>query len=325
MSLTLTKYQQLVIALVKPFQELEGVFQQIQASLNIYNATGWVQDLIGKIVGQARLGLDDDTYRLYQFARIAADRSQGKREQLIRICRLVLNNTTAKVRVLREGIAGLTIWIDNFVPTDVTANALIQFLRIAVGGGIRIILETATADDDHSFAFGISTPATGAITAGDTTISADTTGFPLSGTLIVDQGVTGEDDAVTYTGVSPTKFLGVAGLAHNHVIGTELQSVEGSPGLGFAEVTFATSSISAGATSIAVSDTTGFPSSGTVDLDAGLAGEEAAVSYSSVDATHFLGIPASGAGSIANTHASGTEVQFSGTPQVGGNLAAARE
>jgi hypothetical protein len=322
MSLTLTNYQQLVIALVKPFQELQGVYDQMQLLLNIYNATGWVQDLIGKIVGQPRNGLDDDTYRVYQLARVATNRSQGKREQLIRICRLVLNNSAAKVRVLNEGTAGLTIWVDNFIPSTDTADALIQFLRVAVGGGIKIVLETMTASDDLSFTFGLSTFATSGITAGDTTISADTSGFPFSGSLVLDSGLTVEE-TVTYTGISSTTFLGVSAPVHNHSSGSEIQSVEGSPGLGFALSAFSSGSISAGATSIQVPSTSGFPSSGTLDVDAGLTGAET-IAYASIDGTHFLGIPATGPGSLANPHVSGTELQFSGTPQIGGDFADAR-
>lgn len=65
--------------------------------------------------------------------------------------------------------------------------------------------------------------------------------------------------------------------------------------------TYSTTSLSVGGTSIPVDSTAAFPSSGSLDLDVGSLLET--VTYSSVDATHFLGVSA-----LVNNHATAATI-----------------
>lgn len=51
--------------------------------------------MIGRVVGQDRLGLSDDDYRSYVRARVAAHRSTGTFEDLIKVVSLVMLNPAA--------------------------------------------------------------------------------------------------------------------------------------------------------------------------------------------------------------------------------------
>lgn len=71
-----------------------------------------------------------------------------------------------------------------------------------------------------------------------------------------------------------------------------------------------TSSAAIGATQITVASTTGFPTSGSLNLP----NEPAPVIYTGITATTFTGIPNSGSGSITVSHSSGSAVVFHTAP-----------
>ena len=309
----MNNYEKLIAALTAPAADFELVCQQLLTLRSIYVAIGVQLDEIGDIVGQDRNGLDDDDYRRYLFARIATNRSAGKRSDLITISKLILNDPSATVYVDNQGTAAVVVRILEMVLGDALAEILLSFLQLAPAAGVRIILETATADDAHSFTTGVTAFATGTPTAGDTTIAVGSTaGFPASGSLVLDAGLAVQE-TVTYTGVGPTTFLGVSALAHNHVTKSAVQWAD-SPGLGFALSTFPAGALSIGDTTITAS-TTGFPSSGSLEIDHGLAVAET-VTYAGITGTAFTGVSA-----LTQNHAATSPVQ---STAVGGMMADAR-
>src|SRR4029077_229761 len=112
-----------------------------------------------------------------------------------------------------------------------------DFLNDAKTAGVHLILETQYVDDDHVWMFATAAFANGAISSGATSITVDSTaGFPSSGTLHVDEGLAGQDLAVTYNGITATSFLNTSGLAHNHVDRTCITLASGSGiGLGMGD------------------------------------------------------------------------------------------
>jgi len=84
----------LVEAFVGEVQVLENLFGQICADRGIESAVGVQLDLLGDIVGQARLGTDDDTYRQRIKVRIIQNLSEGEPERVIQVYRFLLNATT---------------------------------------------------------------------------------------------------------------------------------------------------------------------------------------------------------------------------------------
>lgn len=131
---------------------LAGVLDDLMTKRNIFNATAAQEDLIGRIVLQPRNGLDDDLYRRYLFARIAVNNSNGLIEDFIKVAKLILNDSTARIVVTQPGAAGVYIAIRDVVLPDEIVAVLIDLLRETPLGGVRLLLIWSS---DH----GAATPA----------------------------------------------------------------------------------------------------------------------------------------------------------------------
>lgn len=126
------------------YDGLEAAFYALLTERTIYTAIGAQLDQIGKIVGQPRLGFDDETYRRYILARVAANKSDGLVSDLIDITRFVLNNSAQTVQVVNAGIAtAITKVTGNRVEWE-TAVIIADLLRVSVSAGVRMLLEFET-------------------------------------------------------------------------------------------------------------------------------------------------------------------------------------
>lgn len=85
----------LLTSYLKQVQDVKTAAYDFYADrmLSSGNITTDLLNKLGKLVGQNREGFDNDTYKLLITARIAANRSDGKRETLIRITSLLVPNT----------------------------------------------------------------------------------------------------------------------------------------------------------------------------------------------------------------------------------------
>lgn len=210
----------LVTIFAQRYQDLEIVFWALLTQRTVYTAVGAQLDTIGAIVGQPRSGMVDFDYRRYIFARIATNRSDGLVEDLISISKLILNDSTVYVQIDQQGVAAVVVRILNITVLDDLANILLGFLQSATEAGVRLILETQYVADSDELILAIFASTTGVLAPGNTTIPVDSTaGFPTSGTLTLDGGVAGFED-VTYTGITPTSFIGVSAVANAHVSGS---------------------------------------------------------------------------------------------------------
>ena len=185
-----------IIALTKIFlqryADVEAAFYALLIE-SIYNAVGVRLDMYGRIVGQSRNSLDDDTYRRFIFARIATNRSFATTEDLILLCRLVINDEAIRIRVETIGPAYVRVALEDGAVSDATADILITYLRRARGLAIRLVLETAEdvpaemftcrmccfLNGTHSIGTNVVTP-TGGVT--------DVMAFPPTGFLTLDHG-----------------------------------------------------------------------------------------------------------------------------------------
>lgn len=141
----------LLTALVSPFNTLESAHQQLLTQRSVDTAIGAQLDVLGRIVNEARGGLDDETYRRYIRARIRTNRSQGVVEDLIRIAHLIVDDLNARIVVEQPGVAGVIVRVVDVAVTAVVADAAIVFLRAAVAAGVRLILETSIAAPAATF------------------------------------------------------------------------------------------------------------------------------------------------------------------------------
>jgi hypothetical protein len=143
------KIEQLIAVYMAPMQRLENTCIDMLTKRSVDTAEGVQLDVLGRIVGQSRLGLSDTDYRRYIRARIATNRSTGKQEELINIARLILNDSTIPLVIHREGTATVIVDLTGAQLTVSLANTLITFLRLAVAAGVRLILRytlSPTAD-----------------------------------------------------------------------------------------------------------------------------------------------------------------------------------
>lgn len=221
----------LVTSLVEPTQDIEEALQDCLAQRSVDTATGVQLTAIGNVVGQPRAGLVDADYRPLIRARIAANRSRGVANDLLRVARLVLDDVAASLILDQQGTAAVVLRVEEVIGDDDLMASLLEFLQDSVAAGVRIILESLTALEDESFTLATATFLDNAATAGNTTLTvASTAGFPDTGALDIDVGLAVEE-TVTYSGKTSTKFIGVSALASNHALHSCVQ-LSGAPGMG---------------------------------------------------------------------------------------------
>ncbi len=124
-------------------QPIENALQALLLDRQVDTAIGAQLDVIGKIVGQARASLDDDTYRRYIRARITTNRADGVIEDLIKISDLVVFVDAATYQVDNQGVAAVVLRILGIATSEDLANVVIDFLNDAISAGVRVILESS--------------------------------------------------------------------------------------------------------------------------------------------------------------------------------------
>lgn len=166
----------LVTVLTTALQELEEVFWDIRTKTDVENAIGEQQNVLGRVVGQDRLGFDDATYKLYLKARIQLNQSSGTIPEIIELFQLICPvGTTVTLTQLFPKKLHLILGGVGLTPTQVTLFA--QFLEAATDAGVGWWFSWNPTDDAHSFTFA-GGPGLG---FGDTTNAA--TGGELSGVI----------------------------------------------------------------------------------------------------------------------------------------------
>lgn len=161
----------LIRARARRFQELETVFWQLLTERWISSATFATLDKVGANVGEQRQGRDDVTYRAAIRVRLLVNRSNGRRNEIIKIVRAALDDQSMIVRV-EESPRGMVV----FVPSAVSAALapfLAQWLQEAKGGGVRIDTVTTlvgrSASPTSAFVWGSTTGVLGVTKWGTTT------------------------------------------------------------------------------------------------------------------------------------------------------------
>jgi hypothetical protein len=147
-----TSVVSLLTALVRPCQSLETALQDMLVDRAVDTAVGAQLDIIGRLVGQARNGLDDDVYRLHIKARIKTSRSHGTVADLLTIAKLVIGSTV-RVVVRNRRITDVWLTVPDEPVNDDVADAAITFLRLAVAGGVRLVLVTSVSEPEARFRF----------------------------------------------------------------------------------------------------------------------------------------------------------------------------
>jgi hypothetical protein len=157
----------LLLSYIRRVQELEDAAFDLLVARLIDEATGYLLEVIGRIVGQANEGSwDDDTYRIFIKARIRVNQSNGHGDDIIDVLNLV---ETADF-ILSE-VYPAAMYVDFEEPTTVDPVILISLARGAKGAGVRLQLlygDYEIGIDAFSFC------------TGTTEVASTTEGFALS-------------------------------------------------------------------------------------------------------------------------------------------------
>ncbi len=150
---TETNIKKFLTALLVPAQDLENALQQLFTERGIDVAVGTQLDIIGKLVGQSRNGLDDDTYRRYVRARISTHRSAGTMSDVLKVSDLVIYDDDASYLIRAVSNASFIIEVRGVVVDATLADVLFQMLRNTVSAGVRFELVTSASPLDETFRF----------------------------------------------------------------------------------------------------------------------------------------------------------------------------
>lgn len=134
-------------------QEIEDRAFEFLNRLVLPTAIGAQLDRIGGIVGQAREGRDDDTYRIWIAARIRLNLGSGTVPELVDLFAPLLP-ATAIVAIHRGAPAEFSLTIGNDVLAAGDYLPFLQLLREAKPGGVRATLHWTEDADAFLFKFG---------------------------------------------------------------------------------------------------------------------------------------------------------------------------
>ena len=205
----LPKTEAVVRAIVGPTQDLETALLQLLTERAIDTAVGVQMDVIGRIVGELRRGLNDDTYRFRLKTRVLINRSEGTREQLIQILVTALLPSSVTVAVKNEYPAALTVELFDFPADDVLTDELFRYLRGGTAAAVRVIFGSASDIEDEMLYCPKHVTTGNALSIGSSILispSIRKDSFPESGAVLVDQG-TASEELLMYTSKSPAGFV----------------------------------------------------------------------------------------------------------------------
>ena len=136
----------------------------------LVNAVGVNLDIIGDLVGQLRMGLDDNTYRAAIRLRIKANRSKGRAEDVIVLAVLIATELTSDsngvVKYLEGGIYDFSITITNLLYAAIALSILSEARAITSHG--QLIYSTWADGNDFEWDDVNNPSTTGQGTWGDT-------------------------------------------------------------------------------------------------------------------------------------------------------------
>lgn len=214
--------------------QLEAAAQSLLTLPSIDDSSGFQLDVIGKIVGQPRAGLDDPTYRLILRGKIRANRSQGTPEDLYAVLVAAFGVGTQAVYA-PGGDASFDLRL--VAPmADSEVGVIVSLVGDAKPAGVRGVFEWQEAADALMLFTALSDNAASPVSIGDGTVTVNSTAaFPASGQVTIDGGLANAE-TLSFTRFSPT-VLNVPSLAtQNHSVGAEVELV-GDPGLGLGDST----------------------------------------------------------------------------------------
>lgn len=141
--------QAMIEAIVDQVQILEDESFGLFSRLDLANATGVLLDQYGTIIGLDRNGLDDDTYRLFLFAKIGQNTSNGEPERVIDAYKLLSNSS--QVHLQEYFPAGIGLSGDGDF-NNASLEDVYEVIQSIVAAGVRVD-SLVSSDPDCYFVF----------------------------------------------------------------------------------------------------------------------------------------------------------------------------
>jgi hypothetical protein len=148
-----TNFEKILTAWVTGWQTLQDAISQLLTLRSIDRGTGEQLDLIGRIVLQPRNGDVDADYRRRLRARISTNKSRGVPLDLFKICKLVVPEVGPRFVYRNEGNCHVIMTVADYALPLNVANILIEYLRLAVSAGVRLVLEVSEGEPEETFGF----------------------------------------------------------------------------------------------------------------------------------------------------------------------------
>ena len=132
-------------AFVEQLQIIEATAWDLYLGRSLDTAIGSQLDVLGRIVGRARTGEDDDTYRLYLRAQILINRSSGTAPEIIAIVELITNQLLGNNGIHTQDWPPAKFGV--YVPylNGADPAVLLALIKLAKAAGVGTFLEYGTA------------------------------------------------------------------------------------------------------------------------------------------------------------------------------------
>jgi hypothetical protein len=142
-----------LLAVLPQVQALEDALFQLYSERGIDTAIGAQLDVLGRIVGEARQGKDDETFRTFIRARVLVNRSSGTIPEILAILAALLAGQPNDVGLVEYFPAAFVVDMGKFAVSAANASIFWRILQLAKAAGVRAILEWAQTGIATAFTF----------------------------------------------------------------------------------------------------------------------------------------------------------------------------
>jgi len=145
--------QALVTLHAQQYQDLEDVYWDLSEQFDLDTVVGFWLELLGKIVGQLRLGIsDDDLYRALIKARIVINRTQGRDQDINKVITIIFTGGSMPYTKTEIFPAGILLELE--APQSLIDPAfLFSFLVDTKAAGVRLLMVYPVVALANSFVF----------------------------------------------------------------------------------------------------------------------------------------------------------------------------
>ena len=135
--------------LLSEVDALEAAIQQVNSIWNIDDSEGAQLDAIGRIVGQERGSLDDPALRRWLAARVQANRSRGRAQDIQRVFAALAPDSDPAIE--QEGNATFALVLHEAILDDIAD--VVALVKRVKAKGVRVLIEYRTVAESESFTF----------------------------------------------------------------------------------------------------------------------------------------------------------------------------